>query len=117
MNNREIALLAAKAMDDRKGQDVVVLDVAQRASFADYLVIASGMTDRLVAALCDEVEDRLAKEGVFVKNTEGKGNTGWILMDFGDVIVNVFTEEKRAHYNIERLWGDCPRVEFETTEE
>ena len=53
MNNREIALLAAKAMDDRKGQDVVVLDVAQRASFADYLVIASGMTDRLVAALCD----------------------------------------------------------------
>ena len=59
----------------------------------------------------------IAKEGIFVKNTEGKGNTGWILMDFGDVIVNVFTEEKRAHYNIERLWGDCPRVEFETIEE
>ena len=117
MNNREIAVLAAKALDGKKGQDIVVLDVTGRASFADYLVIASGMNDRQVAALCDEVEDRLAKEEVFARNTEGKGNTGWIRMDLDDVIVNVFTEEKRAHYNIERLWGDCPHVEFEVTEE
>ena len=111
MNNREIALLAAKAMDDRKGQDVVILDVAQRASFADYLVIASGMTDRLVAALCDEVEDRLAKEGIFVKNTEGKGNTGWILMDFGDVIVHIFNQEDRLLYDLERIWRDGKQID------
>lgn len=116
MDNREIAILAARAMDARKGEDIVVLDVSQRASFADYLIIGSGTNDRQVAAICDEVEDRLAKEGIFVKRVEGKGNTGWILMDYGDVIVNVFTEEKRTHYNIERLWSDCPQMEFAAKE-
>ena len=117
MNNKEMALAAAAALDSKKAQDVVVLDVAQKASFADYLVIASGMSDRQVSALCDEVEDRLAQDQAFVKNIEGKRTGGWILMDFGDVIVNVFSAEQRNHYNIERLWGDCPRVEFQRSEE
>jgi len=116
MNNREMARLAAAAMDAKKGKDVLILDVSERASFADYLVIGSGTNDRQVASLCDEVEDRLAKEEIFVKRVEGKGNTGWILMDYGDVIVNVFTEEKREHYNIERLWSDCPQIGLEDEE-
>ena len=62
------------------------------------------------------MEDRLAKEGIFVKNTEGKGNTGWILMDFGDVIVNVFTGEQRDRYNLEKIWGDCEIIRYEHEE-
>lgn len=115
MNNIELARLAAMAMDEKKGKDVLILDIS-RGAFADYMVIGSASNDRQVASLCDEVEDRLAKEGMFVKRVEGKGNTGWILMDYGDVIVNIFTEEKREHYNIERLWSDCPQVGLEAEE-
>lgn len=106
MDNKSFALLAAKTLDNKKATDVIVIDIMEKSSFADYLVIASGNSDRQVNTLVDEVEDQFAKEGLLVKSIEGK-NSGWILMDFGDVIVNIFTKETREKYNIEKVWGDC----------
>lgn len=112
MENKEIALLAAKTLSDKKAFDVVVIDIMEKAPFADYMVIATGGSDRQVKALVDYVEDELAKNEVFVKGIEGKAS-GWILMDFGDIIVNVFTQEQREKYNIEKVWGDCPTLDLE----
>ena len=94
MDNKSFALLAARLLDNKKATDVIVIDIMEKSSFADYLVIASGNSERQVNTLVDEVEEQFAKEGLLVKSIEGK-NSEWILMDFGDVIVNIFTKEMR----------------------
>lgn len=116
MENREIALVAASTLDKKKAIDIVVMDIKEKSSFADFFVIASANSERQLVTLADEVEDRLAEESILVKSIEGRENSGWILMDFGDVIVNLFTVEQRDRYNIERVWGDCEFVPFEATE-
>lgn len=116
MNNKEIALLAAQTLDKKKAGDIVVMDIKEKSSFADFFVIASASSERQLIALADEVEDRFAQEGILVKSIEGKENSGWILMDFGDVIINLFTLEQRERYHIERVWGDCEFVPFESIE-
>ena len=113
MTIKDYALLAGKTLSDKKAQDIVIIDIQEKASFADYFVIASGGSERQVNALVDDVEDAFAKEGLFVKSIEGKQNSGWVLMDFGDIIVNVFTKEQREKYNIEKVWGDCNFIEVE----
>ena len=113
MDNKSFALLAAKTLDDKKALDIAVIDIMEKATFADYLVIATGNSERQVNSLVDEVEDQFAKEGLLVKNIEGKQNSGWVLMDFGDIIVNIFTKEMREKYNIEKVWGDCSFLELE----
>lgn len=112
MENKSFALLAARLLDNKKATDVVVIDIMEKSSFADYLVIASGNSERQVNTLVDEVEEQFAKEGLLVKSIEGK-NSGWILMDFCDVIVNIFTKEMREKYNIEKVWGDCSFLDVE----
>ena len=77
------------------------------------MIIASGGSERQVQALVDDVEEAFAKEGLLVKSIEGKQNSGWILMDYGDVIVNIFTKETREKYNIEKVWGDCSFLNLE----
>lgn len=116
MDSRKMALKAAAVLDAKKAIDVAVIDISEKSSFADFFVIASGMSARQVGTLADEVEDRLAEEGISPKHIEGKQNSGWILMDFGDVIVNLFSAEQREHYNIEKIWSDCPLVEFQPQE-
>jgi len=113
MTIKDYALLAGKTLSDKKAQDIVIIDIQGKAAFADYFVIASGGSERQINALVDDVEDAFAKEGLFVKSIEGKQNSGWILMDFGDIIVNVFTKEQREKYNIEKVWGDCQFIEVE----
>ncbi|MCI9639321.1 MAG: ribosome silencing factor [Emergencia sp.] len=113
MDNKSFALLAAKTLDDKKALDIAVIEIMEKATFADYLVIATGNSERQVNSLVDEVEDQFAKEGLLVKNIEGKQNSGWVLMDFGDIIVNIFTKEMREKYNIEKVWGDCSFLDLE----
>ena len=113
MTNREYALLAAKTLSDKKAEDITVIDIQGTATFADYFVICSGSSERQVNSLTDEVEDRLAEAGLYVKSIEGKQGSGWILMDFGDIIVNLFTREMREKYSIEKVWGDCQFIEVE----
>ena len=113
MTNREYALLAAKTLSDKKAQDVVIIDIQEKAAFADYFVICSGTSERQINSLIDDVEDAFAKEGLFAESIEGKNGSGWVLMDFGDVIVNLFTREMREKYSIEKVWGDCQFIEAE----
>ena len=113
MDNKSFALLAAKTLDDKKALDIAVIDIMEKATFADYLLIATCNSERQVNSLVDEVEDQFAKEGLLVKNIEGKQNSGWVLMDFGDIIVNIFTKEMREKYNIEKVWGDCSFLDLE----
>ena len=107
MEPKELSLKVAKLLDDRKAIDVTVIDISPKASFADYFVMASGGSERQMAALVDNIEDLLEPEGVFPKSVEGTRSSGWILMDYGDVVVNVMTVEMREKYNIEKIWGDC----------
>lgn len=113
MNSKDYAVLAAKAIDGKKGEDIQIFDIALKSSIADYMILASASNERLVAAVVDEVEDELAKEGLLVRSIEGKKESGWILMDFGDLIVNVLTLEMREKYNIEKVWADCDTLNWE----
>ena len=113
MEIKNMAMIAAKAIDDKKGRDITIIDIGAKAAFADYMIIASGSTERQVKALCDEVEDKLAENGVFVKHIEGKNDSGWILMDYGDIIVNLLTVDLREKYNIEKVWADCEFLNLE----
>ena len=107
MESKEMAMKIAKLLDERKAIDVQVIDIALKSSFADYFVMASGGSERQMAALVDNIEELLEPEGVFTKSVEGTRSSGWILMDYGDVVVNVMTVEMREKYNIEKVWGDC----------
>ncbi len=112
MTNKELALFIAKALDAKKAQDIVILDIAEKSGFADYFVIADAPNARLVEALADEAEDKMAQAGEPLHHKEGVGDSGWVLLDFGDIIVNLFTKQQRDHYNIEKVWADCNTVEF-----
>ena len=109
---REKAELIAKTLNDKKGIDVAIIDISPKASFADYFVIASGGSDRQVAALVENVEDLMEPQGVFPKSVEGRKSSGWILMDYGDVFVNIMSIEMRERYNLEKVWGDCEIIEI-----
>lgn len=113
MTNKDYALLAGKTLSDKKAEDIVIIDIQGKATFADYFVICSGTSERQLNTLTDEIEDRFAQEGLLVKSIEGKHGSGWVLMDFGDIIVNLFTKEMRDRYSIEKVWGDCQFIEVE----
>lgn len=115
MENKEIALQAAKAIDEKKGQDIVIIDISGISGFADYFIVTHASSDRLMRTISEEVEDRLASLDTPLKRIEGKNGSGWILMDFGDIIVNIFTKEQRDRYNIEKIWGDGEITTYEST--
>ena len=107
MDSREIADFAASLLDAKKALNVMIIDISAKSSFADYFVMASGNSERQISSFSDEVEGRLEKKGITPKNIEGKPPSGWILMDYGDVIINLLTYEMRERFNIEKVWGDC----------
>ena len=113
ISSKELALKACEVLSNKKGSDIKMIDVAERSSFTDYLILATGGSSRQVAALSDEVEEAFAKLEIFPKGIEGKNGTGWVLLDFGDVIVNVFDREMREKYSIEKVWGDCDITDYE----
>lgn len=100
----------AETLAAKKAMDVMIIDIGGKSSFADYFVMASAGSERQLEALKDHVEDLLEPQNVFPKNIEGKRESGWILMDYGDVVVNMLTQEMRDKYNIEKIWGDCDIV-------
>lgn len=113
MDNKEIVMKAANILSEKKGFDIKIINIAEKSSFADYLIVANGGNDRQVAALADYLEDALEKEGLSPKSIAGKNNTGWVLMDYIDIIINIFTPELRERYNLEQVWGDCEILNFE----
>ena len=101
-----MAQIACKAIDDKKGQDIKIIDIHNVSVIADYFVIASGTNSNQVQAIVDNVEEQLGLAGFEAKQIEGNRNSSWILMDYGDVIVHVFDEENRLFYDLERIWRD-----------
>jgi len=112
MTTLEKAKKIAKLLDDKKGKDITILDITAATSVGDYFVIAGATSAPQINALVDEVEDKMAQDGVKVLHKEGMNTATWVLMDFGDVVVHVFHEETREFYGIERLWSDAPKIEF-----
>jgi ribosome-associated protein len=111
-----LALEAARAASDKKATDPVILEVGNVLAICDYFVIASAPNDRLVRAICEEIEARVKNvSGESPAFIEGLNDARWVLMDYGDWIVHVFLDEAREFYDLERLWGDVPRVPFDDT--
>jgi len=102
--------LALKSGQARKAEDMVVLDLRNISSFTDYFLIMHGNSSRQNAALCDALEQDLKAGGVRLLSVEGRVNAEWILMDYGDFIVHVFSPAARAYYSLEKLWGDAPTL-------
>jgi len=105
---------AATAAADKKAFGLVALDVSGLTSLADSFLICSGAHDRQVGAIAEAVERRLRTAGHHPLHVEGSRRADWILLDYGDIVVHVFTEERRSFYALESLWGDAPGVPLET---
>ena len=110
MESKEIARAAADLLSSKKAREVVMIDIAEKSSFADYFVNATAGNERQLGALAEDVTDKLAELGIEPKSRDGRPETGWILVDGGDVIVNLFTEETRNKYTLERIWNDCEYI-------
>ena len=111
MTPKEIAEAAVKILDDKKGEDIRLIATTNVTVVSDYFVIVSGNSNTHVRSLADEVEDGLTKLGVEPLHIEGKA-TGWYLLDYGSVLIHVFTPESREYYNLEKLWADGEEVDI-----
>ena len=100
--------LITASLDDDKAENVVVVDLEGKASFADYMVIATGKSDRQVGAMADHLIQKLKSEGIRQVPAEGMQQRDWVLLDSGDVVVHLFRPEMRSFYNLEKLWSDEP---------
>ena len=107
---KEVALAAAKALDDKKGLDIRLLEITDISVLADYFLICTGSSNTHVNTLCDAVEAALDAIGEPVLRREGHRSGTWVLLDFGCLVVHVFTNETRKFYDLERLWGDAKPV-------
>lgn len=101
---------AAAAAADKKAFQIVGVDVAGLTSYADAFLLCSGGSERQVAAIAEAISRRLRQDGRRPLHVEGATRSEWVLMDFGDVVVHIFTEERRAYYGLDSLWGDAPRL-------
>jgi ribosome-associated protein len=104
------AALISRIATDRKAMDVVVLDMRDASSITDYFLICSGGSERQVRAIADAIDEQLGSSGIASLGVEGYREGHWILMDYGDVIVHVFSEETRDYYDLERLWANAPKI-------
>lgn len=105
-----------KALDDKRGEDIVVLNMQNISLLADYFIICHGNSDRQLQAMAREVQEKVEENGYTIKRIEGYENARWILVDAGDVVVHIFHKDERAFYNLERLWGDAPQLDVENTD-
>jgi len=109
-DSRERVLRCINTALSRKAQQLVVMNVREISSFADYFLICSGSSDRQVKALCSHLQENLKKLGMQPLGVEGEKHGRWILMDYGDVVIHIFLEPLRGFYDLERLWVDAPRM-------
>lgn len=113
MNSKEMAKLVCTALEEKKAENIKVINIEEVSVLADFFIIASGTNRNQVQAMADNVEEILGKEGVNPKQIEGYQTANWVLLDYGDVIVHVFDEENRLFYDLERIWRDGKSVEVE----
>lgn len=115
--SKEMARIAYDALSDKKGEDIKIIDITGVSVLADYFIIANGNSDSQVNALVDNVEEELHRAGYHLKQREGRANSSWILLDFGDIIVHVFDKDNRLFYDLERIWKDGKDITVEELSE
>ncbi len=108
----ETALLSAEAADNKKAFDILILDLRRLTYITDYFVICSGSNITQVSAISDSIGETLAKNGAHPSHIEGRTDSSWVLMDYGDVVVHIFDEQTRLHYALDKLWSEALRVPF-----
>ena len=111
MTALERAKFIAKALDNKKGEEIKILHIGDLTTIGDYFVVVNGSSTSQVRALADEVDEKMSKEGFEPKRIDGYQSCQWILMDYYDVIVHIFLKEAREFYALERLWADAPEVD------
>lgn len=113
MNTTDMAKRIANAADDKKAEDIVVLDMRGISILADYFIICSGSADTQVRAIINSIENTLEEDDIYVKHKEGIDEGHWAVLDYADIIVHVFHANEREHYQLERLWGDAKEVDWQ----
>lgn len=111
--SREMAKTACHALSEKKAEDIRVIDISEISPLADYFIIATGANTNQIQAMVDAVDEELTKAGYQVKQIEGNRNSSWILMDYSDIIVHIFSREDRLFYDLEKIWTDGKRMEVD----
>lgn len=114
MNTKRTALLAVNALEDKKAEDIRIIDISEISTIADYFIIADGSNKSQIQAMADNVSETLGRAGVSLRQMEGYQSANWILMDFQDVIIHIFDRENRLFYDLERIWRDGVLTDKET---
>lgn len=108
---KDMVKIAHKALEEKMAEDIRIIEISQVTTIGDYFIIAHGNNVNQVEALVDEVKDQLAESDYHPKRIDGVKSSGWILMDYGDVIVHIFSKEDRLFYDLERIWRDGTLIE------
>ncbi|MGI8477283.1 MAG: ribosome silencing factor, partial [Thermomicrobiales bacterium] len=108
--SRHLALRVAEIISDTPAADTVVLDIHRLSTIADFFTICSGENERQLRAISTTLESRLSEEGIRPRRAEGTPESGWIVMDYGDVLVHIFAEDQRGFYRLESLWSEAPTL-------
>ena len=111
--SREMAKTACRALSEKKAEYLRVIEISEISPLADYFIIATGSNTNQIQAMVDAVDEALSKEEHQLKQIEGNRNSSWVLMDYGDIIVHIFSQEDRLFYNLEKIWTDGKRIEVE----
>lgn len=110
--SKEMVKLAIKALEDKKANDIQIIDITGVSTIADYFIIAGGTNRNQIQALADNVDETLGRAGFVGRQVEGYETANWILMDYKDIIVHIFDSENRLFYDLERIWSDGKRIDI-----
>lgn len=114
--SKDMAMIALTALEEKKAEDIKVIDISDITVIADYFIIANGNNSPHVQALVDAAQEALLKQNYSPKRIEGIRNTNWVLMDYGDIIIHIFSKEDRLFYDLERIWRDGKDISREDLE-
>ncbi len=111
MEIKEAVKMIVNAIEDKKGEEVRVIDISKVSVIGDFFIIASGNNRSQIQAIADDISEKLGRAGLEQKNIEGYQNANWVLIDFGDIIVHLFDQENRSFYDLDRIWRDGDTVD------
>lgn len=110
--NKELQIVI-ESVQEKKGLEITVLDLKEIASFTDYFVLCNGESEPQIKSIYKNIDEKLSALGVRPDHVEGRAENGWVLMDYDDFVIHIFSPEKRTYYDLERLWADVPRLKVE----